>query len=209
MRMREEMVATQLVARGINDPRVLGAFREVPREAFVPSRHQGDAYEDRPLPIGHGQTISQPYMVALMTQELRLTAEHHVLEIGTGSGYQTAILAVLCRRVFTVERIVALSERAKERLSALGLANVRCKVGDGTLGWGKFAPSDRIVVTAGAPEVPRALLNQLATNGIIVIPVGNRGLQDLQVGVKADNGIQWRSSCACRFVKLIGEQGWA
>ena len=167
--------------RGIRDPRVLSAFRDIPRHLFVPRERTDEAHDDRPLDIGQGQTISQPYMVALMTEVLRLSGGERVLEIGTGSGYQTAILSKLCAAVYTVERLGGLSRRAQEVLGTLGLANVHFRVGDGTLGWPDEAPFGRIMVTAGAPEVPPSLEAQLAEGGRLVMPVGGRGGQDLVV----------------------------
>ncbi len=203
------MVEEQLIPRGITDPAVLSAFLEVPRERFVPEELQKYAYEDGPLSIGFGQTISQPYMVAAMTQLLDLKPEDRTLEIGTGSGYQTAILARLCRKVYTVERIPGLLERTKETLNRLGYKNIYFRLADGTLGWEEESPYDKIIVTAAAPEVPSALIDQLKRGGVMVIPVGNRYGQDLLVVEKDEkNGIKMESRMRCVFVPLIGEQGW-
>lgn len=205
---RRAMVERQLRARGIRDQRVLAAMARVPREHFVPPARRADAYDDRPLTIGHGQTISQPYMVALMSEALLLTGAERVLEIGTGSGYQTAILAELAARVFTVERVAELSETAKARLDELAYTTVCYRVGDGTLGWPEKAPFDRILVTAGAPEVPPALAAQLVDGGLLVIPVGNEYSQDLLRVQRRGERLRRERLCACVFVKLIGEQGW-
>ncbi len=187
---------------------MLGALARVPRHAFVPPHLLPHAYEDRPLPIGHDQTISQPYIVALSTEALALQPTHRVLEVGTGSGYQTAIIAELAGEVYTVERLPELSLAAQRRLSALGYTNIRFRVGDGTVGWPEEAPFDAILVTAGAPRVPNRLLSQLAPHGRLVIPVGGRFSQEL-VLVHRDGG-QWveQRLCPCTFVPLIGEEGW-
>jgi len=205
---REKMVRRDLAARGITDERVLGAFRRVPRERFVWDVDSSDAYADHPLRIGEGQTISQPYMVALMTETLMLEGTEKVLEIGTGSGYQTAILAELVREVFTVERIAALSEKARSTLADLGYGNVRYRVGDGTLGWREEAPFDRIIVTAGAPSVPESLKGQLAEAGRLVIPVGGGHGQDLLIITREGDDFRTEKGTGCIFVKLIGEEGW-
>ena len=205
---RLAMVEAQLVRRGVTDPAALDAFRAVPRERFVTPDQVARAYDDCALPIGHGQTISQPYMVALMTQELRPAAGHRVLEIGAGSGYQTAILAEMGLDVHTVERIPELAQRARETLESLGYDRVRFRVGDGTLGWPEEAPFDRIIVTAGAPRTPPALEAQLADRGRMVIPVGPVSAQECRLLVRHGERIETRDFCPCRFVKLIGEQGW-
>ncbi|UCE18057.1 MAG: protein-L-isoaspartate(D-aspartate) O-methyltransferase [Gemmatimonadota bacterium] len=205
---RERMVQNQLVARKITNEKVLEAMRTVPRHEFVPKELWGRAYGDHPLPIGQSQTISQPYMVALMTQQLQLEKTNKVLEIGTGSGYQAAILAELVRRVFSVERVPELSSRARKVLDGLGYGNVIIKTGDGTLGWKEFAPFDRIVVTAGAPDVPSALVEQLVDGGRIVLPIGNTYVQTLLVVKKKGKKIERKEVCGCTFVPLIGEQGW-
>jgi len=202
------MVDTQLVPRGIADEGVLDAMREVPRHLFVGPGMEDSAYGDHALPIGEGQTISQPFMVALMTQELRLTGTEKVLEIGTGSGYQTAVLARLADRVFSVERIGSLAARARETLDGLGVANVAIRAADGTIGWNEYEPFDRIIVTAGAPDVPPSLLEQLADPGVLVIPVGTQGFQELQVIEKTDGAIATRTAGGCVFVPLLGREGW-
>ncbi len=208
-RLREKMVQEQLLERGIRDSRVIGAFLKVPREKFVPKKMQVYAYEDGPLSIGYGQTISQPYMVALMTELLGLDKRDKVLEIGTGSGYQTAILAELAGEVYSVERIPELAERAQEVLQDLGYANVKIRVGDGTLGWDTYAPYDRIIVTAGAPKVPLPLIEQLAPGGRMVIPVGPRYHQVLKVLEKTSDGeVVEKEDIPCVFVPLIGAEGW-
>jgi protein-L-isoaspartate(D-aspartate) O-methyltransferase len=210
-RRRREMVQEQLVERDITDEDVLDAFRTVPREVFVESEYREQAYEDRALPTRSGQTISQPYMVARMTQELGLEEGDRVLEVGTGSGYQSAILAEMGARVYTVEAVSELSERAAERLSSLGYGDrVTFKVGDGTLGWEEHAPYDGIVVTAGAPEVPEPLKQQTAVGGRIVIPVGTKHQQSITIFTRVGES-EWdkRESIPCVFVSLVGEEGWS
>ena len=202
------MVDTQIVARGVRDQAVVAAFRRVPRHEFVDATHEEQAYEDHPIPLGKGQTISQPYMVALMTQELKPAPTSRVLEIGTGSGYQTAILAEIASEVYTVERLPALSERAQDALTRLDYTNVHFRVGDGTLGWPEHAPFDRIIVTAGGPRVPPSLSDQLTVDGILVIPVGDTFHQKLNVVTRTEGGIDKRTVCGCVFVKLIGKEGW-
>lgn len=202
------MVADQLRARGISDERVLAVMSEMPREKFITQAHRHEAYEDRPVPIGSGQTISQPYVVALMSQELAVGPGHRVLDIGAGSGYQTAILARLGREVFAVERIEKLAERAKAALDELGIGNVRLTTGDGTLGWAEFAPFDRIICGAAGPDVPEAWLEQLAEGGRIVMPVGGPEVQTLIALDKHAGQITRRQLCGVRFVRLIGQQGW-
>jgi protein-L-isoaspartate(D-aspartate) O-methyltransferase len=206
---RERMVADQLRARGITDPRVLTAMGRVPRHRFVEEALAGRAYGDYPLPIGEKQTISQPYMVALMTQALELGGGERVLEVGTGSGYQTAILAELAGKVYSVERIRALADRARAILEELGYYNVLIRVGDGTLGWREEAPFDAVLVTAAAPEVPAPLVEQLKPGGRLVIPVGGTTAQVLKSLVKdADGTVRESELVGCVFVKLVGEQGW-
>lgn len=183
-------------------------MEEVPREEFVPAGERGSAFEDRALPIAAGQTISQPYMVALMTQELVLSGPEAVLEIGTGSGYQTAILAKLCRRVVTIERIAELSESARRIVASLGISNVDFQVGDGSLGCPEQAPFDRIIVTAAAPDVPQQLYRQLADRGRLVIPIGTAKPQVLEVVVRRDAGALVMDVCQCSFVPLIGTAAW-
>ncbi len=203
------MIADQLSRRGIRDPRVLRAIAKVPRHRFVDEALETRAYGDHPLPIGEGQTISQPYMVALMSEALALTGTERVLEIGTGSGYQTAVLAELCGKVFSIERLKNLADQATRRLDALGYYNVFVRVGDGTLGWKSEAPFEGILVTAGAPDVPPALIEQLAPGGRIVVPVGDEANQVLRKGVREADGVRWTNLGDCVFVKLIGAQGWS
>ena len=205
---RERMVQNQLRTRGIRDERVLNAMRTVPRHTFIPKELWNRAYGDHPLPIGQGQTISQPYMVALMTEQLQLEKSNKVLEIGTGSGYQAAILAEIATRIFSVERVPELSSRARKVLDGLGYSNVILRTGDGSLGWKEFAPFDRITVTAGAPDVPEALIEQLADGGRIVIPIGNTYVQTLLVLKRKGKKVERKEVCGCTFVPLIGEQGW-
>lgn len=207
-RIRERMVSTQLVPRGIHDRGVLEAMRKVPRHRFVGEALQDQAYGDFPLPIGEGQTISQPYIVAEMTQALELKKEDRVLEIGTGSGYQTAILAELAYRVYTIERVRGLYITARKLLDQLGYHNVVARCFDGTIGWPGESPFDAIIVTAGAPEVPKKLVEQLSMGGRLVIPVGNRFSQTLLKLRKDEHGVHQTDLGGCRFVKLIGENGW-
>jgi len=204
------MVRSQLRRRGITDERVLVAMGSVPRELFIPLSRRGDAYADGALGIGRGQTISQPYMVALMSQWLHLTGVERVLEVGTGSGYQAAILAELAGHVYTVERLAELSDAARELLCGrLGYRNIAFRVGDGTLGWPEEAPFDRIIVTAGAPHRPDVLLAQLGLGGEAVAPVGAERYQSLIHYRRADDGALAETDvCECVFVKLIGEDGW-
>ena len=202
------MVEGQLIPRGIKDNRVLDAMRKVPRHLFVDEAFYGQAYGDFPLPIGEEQTISQPFMVAVMTEALELKDDERVLELGTGSGYQTAILAELCHKVFTMERISSLAGRARKVLDKLGYGNVVVRIGDGTLGWKEEALFDAIIVTAGAPEIPQPLIEQLKTGGRLVIPVGGEFMQSLIRVRKTENGVEKEDMGGCRFVKLIGEHGW-
>lgn len=204
----QEELLHELENLGIDDPAVLRALRAVPRHLFVPPHLLPHAYADTPLPIGEGQTVSQPYIVALSTQALELGPDDRVLEVGTGSGYQTAVLAELAKEVFTVERLAALSEEAQNRLASLGYRNVRFKVGDGTKGWPEEAPFEAILVTAGAPFLPPSLLAQLKEGGRMVIPVGDRTRQDLLLVRKVGGKVEERSLCPCTFVPLIGEEGW-
>ena len=206
--LRRRMVATQIRARGIGDPRVLAAMEEVPRERFVPPSRQHEAFNDCALGIAYGQTISQPYVVAAMTVSLALAPDHRVLEIGTGSGYQTAILARLVREVYTIERVEPLLESASLLLDELGLRNVHYRAGDGSEGWPEAAPFDRIIVTAAAPEVPQSLIDQLVDGGRIVIPVGSENDQTLTVVERRGNRTLETPQFPCRFVKLIGTQAW-
>ncbi len=205
---RRRMVEEQLVPRGIRDSRTLDAMLRVPRHLFVEEALREKAYSDNALPIGHAQTITQPYVVALMLDLLQVDPRNRVLEIGTGSGYQTAVLAALADAVHTVERIRPLSQRARAILGGLGLNNVRFRVGDGTAGWPEEAPFDRIVVAAGAPSVPAALLDHLVPGGRLVIPVGNASGQTLQIVMRGPSGFRTERREPCRFVKLIGRQGW-
>jgi len=206
--LREQMVARDIAGRGIRDPRVLDAFRRVKRHRFVPEDLRNYAYDDRPLPIGNDQTISQPYIVALMTQCLRLTGKERVLEIGTGSGYQTAILAELAREVYSVERVVSLSEHAQKTLTELGYENLQTIIGDGSLGLPQHAPFDRIIVTAAAPQPPAPLVAQLAVGGIMVVPTGTRARQEMAVITKNGDGLTTEIACRCVFVPLIGNYGY-
>ncbi len=193
----------------IRDERVLAAFGKVPRERFVPADLQGHAYEDRPLPIGHDQTISQPLMVAIMTQAARLKGDERVLEVGTGSGYQAALLSLLARELITVERIPELAQSAARRLQLLGFTNVRVVVAGEDLGWPAEAPYDAIVVTAGAPDVPPSLIGQLAMGGRLLVPVGSRRVQELVRATKSERGITMERLGECRFVPLISQkEGW-
>lgn len=213
---RALMVDEQLSRRGITDRRVLNAMMAVPRHAFVPPEQLIHAYEDRALPIGTSQTISQPFIVALMTQLLAVQPGDTILEVGTGSGYQCAVLAMLTRRVLamltrrvvTIERHQALSDNARRVLDAIELTNVTYIVGDGTLGWPANAPYDGIVVTAAAPQVPEALLKQLAVGGRMVIPVGGREEQMIWVIHRTPTGFEERAGIGCRFVPLVGKEGW-
>jgi len=202
------MVLRQLAERDIRDVRVLDAFRNVPRHLFVPPQCHAEAYADHPLHIGYGQTISQPYMVALMTEALELAGNEKVLEIGTGSGYQTAILAELAEKVYTIERIGELADSAREVLVSLGYGNVEFVVGDGTLGLPEHAPYDAILAAAAAPKVPKSLMSQLAVGGRFVIPVGTHYSQMLTLVKRDRDGYSTRDVCPCIFVKLIGREGY-
>lgn len=202
------MVEHQLKARGIKDALVLQAMGKVPRHVFIPDEYVESAYDDRPLPIGSGQTISQPYMVAVMTEALALRGQERVLEIGTGSGYQTAILAEIVPHVVTVERKPELSARAEDTLRALGYVNVELFVGDGSKGFEAQAPYDAILVTAGAPEIPDLLVAQLAAGGRLVIPVGNAFHQTLTRVTLTEQGRRTERLEGCVFVPLVGEYGW-
>lgn len=205
---RKIMVEEQLIKRGIKDKRVLGAMGKVPRHLFVEEALRSRAYGDYPLPIGEKQTISQPYMVALMTESLQLKGNEKVLEIGTGSGYQAAVLAELCDKVYSVERIKSLAVTARERLYSLGYMNVAIKIFDGTYGWMEYAPYDAIIVTAGAPEIPQNLVDQLSVGGRMTIPVGDEFSQILIKVEKNKAGVTTTNLCGCMFVKLIGNYGW-
>ncbi|MFP4476648.1 MAG: protein-L-isoaspartate(D-aspartate) O-methyltransferase [Desulfatibacillaceae bacterium] len=203
------MVERQIKARGITDERVLDAFRNVERHKFVPEALRDQAYRDFPLPIGEGQTISQPYIVAEMTQSLQIGPEDRVLEIGTGSGYQAAILAELAHRVYTIERIRSLYIRVRKLFDELHYHNIVTKCADGTLGWPEEAPFDAIIVTAGAPAIPEALVAQLAEGGRMIIPSGDTDMQTLTRIVRDQDGISETTMGGCRFVKLIGQHGWS
>ncbi|MDO9515994.1 MAG: protein-L-isoaspartate(D-aspartate) O-methyltransferase [Syntrophales bacterium] len=210
-RQRTRMIDTQLLGRGISDERVSKAMAAVPRHLFVDEGLQDQAYSDSPLPIGSRQTISQPYIVALMTEALELRGTEKVLEIGTGCGYQTAILAELAERVLSIERIASLAFRAQRTLDSLGYYNILIRVGDGTYGWTEEAPFDAIITTAGAPKIPETLTGQLAVGGKLIIPVGDRSSQTLvkvtRLSEEPDD-LKTEDLCGCRFVALIGEYGW-
>ena len=206
--LREAMVAAQIEERGVKDPRVLEAMRKIPRHIFVQDALWERAYDDHPLPIGEGQTISQPYMVAVMTEALKLKGKEKILEIGTGSGYQTAVLAELSEQVFTIERIDVLTKMARRNLDRLGYTNVVFRTGDGTIGWQDQAPFDGILVTAGAPTVPRYLFEQLAENGRMVVPIGGMHGQELVAVRKKDGEPIKTRYFGCVFVPLIGKDGW-
>ncbi|MEA2108054.1 MAG: protein-L-isoaspartate(D-aspartate) O-methyltransferase [Pseudomonadota bacterium] len=208
-KLRKEMIERQLISRGISDPRVLRAMENVERHRFVPPGMHGDAYHDHPLPIGKGQTISQPYMVAAMTEQLDLISPgKKVLEIGTGSGYQTAVLAELADEVVSMEIHQNLADNAAKILKEIGYDNIHIIVGDGSLGYPPKAPYDAIIVTAGAPHTPKALTEQLVENGRLVIPVGPLGYQMLTVIKKMDNKLETSELFLCSFVPLTGEDGW-
>jgi len=206
--LRDRMVDQQIRARGVVDPRVLAAVRQVPRHLFIPQHLWDQAYHDYPLPIGADQTISQPYIVALMTEILEVRETDRILELGTGSGYQAAILAELAAQVFSIDRMGDLANQAKAVLDSLGYKNVQIRVGDGTLGWPEEAPFDGIIVTAGAPKVPRPLTEQLALGGRLVIPVGDMWSQTLTCVRKTESGLKFEYHGGCRFVRLIGKYGW-
>lgn len=205
---RERMVQEQLVARGISDQRLLAVMAEVPRHLFVDDAMRARAYGDHPLPIAAGQTISQPYIVAYMTQVLQLQGHEKVLEIGTGSGYQAAILSRLCEKVYTVERVNTLLAGSRKLFDSLRYYNIVAKLDDGTLGWPEFGPYDAIIVTAGGPEIPLPLVEQLADPGRLVIPVGDQDIQELRLVTKANGEIFIDHLASVRFVELIGEHGW-
>lgn len=202
------MVDTQLIPRGIKNERVLAAMRKVPRHLFMPESVMFNAYDDMALPIGEGQTISQPYMVAIMTELLELKGDETVLEVGAGSGYQAAILAELAKEVYTVERVEALADNARERLRNLGYDNVYVFTGDGTRGFEGKAPFDRIIITAGTPKIPDPLINQLKEGGLIIAPVGERFSQILIRGEKKKDSLIEEHYTPCVFVPLLGEYGW-
>jgi protein-L-isoaspartate(D-aspartate) O-methyltransferase len=206
--LRERMVDEQLVTRGLRDQRVLQAMRDVPRHLFVPAAFRDEAYADRPLPIGEGQTISQPYMVAAMTAALAPDPAARVLEVGTGSGYQAAVLSRLTRLVVTIERHATLAERARTALAEAGVTNVRVIVGDGSQGLPDEAPFDGILVTAGAPEIPQVLLQQLEDGGRLVVPVGPSHYQTLTIVTRHGGEFQTSHGEGCVFVPLVGRYGW-
>lgn len=206
---RSKMVEHQIRARGITKPRLLLAMREIPRHLFIPPPYNTSAYEDAPLPIGNGQTISQPYIVALMTELLDPQPDDRVLEIGAGSGYQAAILSRLVQHVTTIERIPGVADLARRNLEQLGLKNISIITGDGTLGYPGNAPYDGIIITAATPEIPRPLIDQLAMGGILVAPVGSRDIQELVTLTRTGKGVVRASHGGVRFVPLIGEHGWA
>lgn len=207
LQARERMVERQIANRGISSPRVLEAFRSVPRHEFVPEHKREFAYSDGPLPIGKGQTISQPYIVAYMTEVLKLTPDDRVLEIGTGSGYQAAILGELAGEVYTIERHQSLAETAARRLERMGYDNIHVVQGDGTHGLPEHAPFDGVIVTAAAPEVPRPLLDQLAEGGRLIMPVGSRGGQVLKLYEKEEGDIHIQTLSPVAFVPLVGDHG--
>jgi len=206
--VRRLMVERQIEARGVSDPRVLEAMRLVPRHVFVPLDLRGAAYDDRPLDIGHGQTISQPYIVAYMTEQLYLRPGDRVLDVGTGSGYQAAILGLLARQVLSIERWEPLARAAEQRLRALGSSNIDVIVGDGTLGYLAGAPYDAILVAAAAPRVPKGLVEQLSVGGRLLCPVGPHESQSLVRVTRTETGYRTEEGIHCMFVPLIGEQGW-
>lgn len=205
---RRKMVDSQIIARGIKQAEVINAMLTVPRHIFVEEALVGQAYSDFALPIGMAQTISQPYMVALMAESAHLKGVEKILEIGTGSGYQTAVLSQLCAKLYSVERISSLAARARRALDELLLSNVVIHVGDGTLGWPEHAPFDAIIVSAGAPKTPQAYTDQLAIGGRLIIPVGQGEVQELLRITRKKNGLITERLCSCRFVRLIGAEGW-
>jgi protein-L-isoaspartate(D-aspartate) O-methyltransferase len=206
---QDVMIQTQVIERGIRDARVVSALRATPRDKFFPGQMKAQAFADRAAPIGHGQTISQPYIVALMSSALDVNPDHRVLEIGTGSGYQTAILSKLAGEVFTVERVKPLLDTAWERLMDLNLRNIHYRFGDGTRGWPEQAPFDRILVTAAAPEIPQQLLlSQLKDDGFAVVPIGGEEHQLLTLIRRHGQRLETTNLGACRFVKLVGQEGW-
>jgi len=206
--LREKMVREQLIPRNINNEKVIAAFYKVPRHRFVPQELIKNSYEDYPLPIGCNQTISQPYMVALMTQLLELNGHERVLEVGTGSGYQSAILAEICKEVYSVERFEKLANKAIALLKQLGYDNIKVKVEDGTEGWEDFSPFDGIIVTAAAPDIPKNLIAQLNNGGKMVVPIGGHFSQMLTLIEKFESKITTTDICGCVFVPLVGKYGW-
>ncbi len=205
---RERMVATQIAARGVGDEQVLAAMRRVPRHLFVPAEVRGSAYSDYPLPIGHGQTISQPYIVAMMTSLLQIQPDDRLLEIGSGSGYQAAVLGILAREVISIERIPEVAQLAKKNLADAGITNVTVVIGDGTLGFPGGAPYDGVLITAATPSIPSPLVEQLAEGGRIVAPVGSRDLQELVRLTRKGHDLTRESFGGVVFVPLLGEYGW-
>jgi protein-L-isoaspartate(D-aspartate) O-methyltransferase len=206
--LKRRMVEEQLIPRGIKEKRILDAFYKVERHKFIPEELRGSAYADFPVPIGEGQTISQPYIVALMTEYLALTGEEKVLEIGTGSGYQAAILAELAQEVYTIERFSNLAEKARSVFKELGYVNVKVKVQDGTLGWQEEAPFDRIIITAASPRIPLPLSEQLKENGRLVLPLGDGFAQVLTLVEKKKEKLELSQICGCVFVPLVGKYGY-
>jgi protein-L-isoaspartate(D-aspartate) O-methyltransferase len=207
-RLRDEMISRQIESRNVTEPKVIEAIRHVPRHLFVSEALMDQAYGDFPLPIGEQQTISQPYIVAEMTQALDISKEDRVLELGTGSGYQTAILSLLSFRVYTIERIHALYVKARKIFDQLKYHNIISKYSDGTLGWKDESPFDAIIVTAGSPDIPKPLIDQLADGGRMVLPVGSQHSQKLIKIYKDKDGVHQTDLGGCRFVKLVGEYGW-
>jgi protein-L-isoaspartate(D-aspartate) O-methyltransferase len=206
---RQKMVETQLLTRGIKDPRVIAAMRKVPRHLFLDEALWPEAYEDHPVPIGEKQTISQPFIVAIMTETLKLSGKEKILEIGTGSGYQAAILGELAEQVYSIERLPAIAKRARRILDELKYSNIVITIGDGTLGWKEHSPYHGIIVTAASPYPPKTLLDQLKIGGRLIIPIGDEFTQDLTLYVReSEADFSKESYGGCRFVKLIGEQGW-
>ncbi|HNL85683.1 MAG: protein-L-isoaspartate(D-aspartate) O-methyltransferase [Methanomicrobiales archaeon] len=205
---RERMVATQIAARGVGDEQVLAAMRRVPRHLFVPAEVRGSAYSDYPLPIGHGQTISQPYIVAMMTSLLQIQPDDHLLEIGSGSGYQAAVLGILAREVISIERIPEVAQLARKNLADAGITNVTVVIGDGTLGFPGGAPYDGVLITAATPSIPSPLVEQLAEGGRLVAPVGSRDLQELVRLTRKGHDLTRESFGGVVFVPLLGEHGW-
>lgn len=207
-RLREWMVDTQIVERGIRDERVIEVMKKIPRHIFVPENIMDNAYDDRALPIGYGQTISQPYIVALMTELLELKGDEKVLEIGTGSGYQAAVLAELAKEVHTVERVEALAKEAMKKFEKLNIKNIKVYIKDGTEGIPEEAPFDRIIITAATPDLPEPLIKQLKEGGIIVAPVGERYSQHILKAIKKDEELERHYLIPVAFVPLIGKYGW-
>jgi protein-L-isoaspartate(D-aspartate) O-methyltransferase len=206
--LRKRMIEEQIIPRGIRNQRLLDAFYKVERHKFIPEELRGSAYADFPVPIGEGQTISQPYIVALMTECLGLTGQEKVLEIGTGSGYQLAILAELAKEVYSIERFEGLAKRAESVLNELGYMNIKIKVGDGTLGWEEAAPFDRIIITAASPRVPLPLIEQFRESGKLILPLGESFSQVLTVIEKKKGKLESIGVCGCVFVPLVGKYGW-